>query len=442
MSIINDGRNFSIALFVYTMIEFNLFQIYRTSVKKCEARLVNSFDNYKVPSDITSDVVKQFTVMPRIRTFIRDLFHADHHSDIKQGNLEDLFEHTIGVSGSAKKTLIDTMIRFIEDKLQYQFESGRNEELQHTYCREDNVIRSVYMPAVISLPIITLKLACDSYVSCHYERIMTDHVVYWIRNNRTQSTTGNSERTPPRVLVFICGIGVGPIIYFKLCQALSSYYEIIIMVEIKWISFHLMADPVEDRLLVDCMVEFLTRYMLRQGLGSFYKDSHGCDGSLSTANAPGCVLASEAETVTATLDLMMHSGGALYCRRLIERLHYTNIVLIEPACFLFGSSTATRQIYSYKSWFPLFQYPLVKNLPKLLDIAESVLQTDTALTNTIAVLSANDTLFSPGPCVQFLESFHPDIKVYLLADSGHGGAVSTGAETTCAIITKSLGYTS
>ena len=181
------------------------------------------------------------------------------------------------------------------------------------------------------------------------------------------------------------------------------------MVEIKWISFHLEAYPVEDRIIISDVTAFLPVYLTRY------------------------------ETVAQT-DIMAHSGGALYFRRLLELVSFTNKILIEPACFLSGCSTATKQIYTYYTLNPLFLDPLVKNLPKLLDITETIILSNTKLDNTMVVLSAEDPLFQPTHIMAFIEKYHPHVTVYVLPNSAHGDAILRYTAQTVAIIKKHLGY--
>jgi hypothetical protein len=299
------------------------------------------------------------------------------------------------------------MIEYLEKKLEYEFENGYNENLQHTYCREDNIVRSVYIPAIFKSPLVSLKFSLDFILRFDYERISKDNMVYWIRNIDNINNTDLSVKK--KVLIFMCGIGIGPIIYYYFLKNFYEIYDTIIICEIKWISFHLNAEPIQDSILISDISDFLNNHL----------------GHLKNYSLP---------------DLMAHSGGALYFRRLLDKMKFNNQILIEPACFLSGSSTATRQIYTYKTYNPLFQHPLIKNLPKLCDIAESVLLTDTKLENVMCILSENDSLFNPIPIMEFMTNFHPHVKVFTIENSSHGDAIAKNRDITSKIILKQFGY--
>lgn len=435
---------------------------------------------------MTENIVQQLQVMPRIRTFYRDLFGASDHTEIKYSNIEQLFIHTIGTTSEA---VISYMIRQAEREIGHTFEPGYNDTLQHTYCREDRVIRARYVPAVFTSPLIFAKFMCDWYVRRYYERIDSPHAVYWVHNR------GRGKHTN-RVLVFMCGIGIGPITYFNLMAQFLDAYDIIIMVEIKWISFHISSEPVADVVLIQDVAHFITEFLHKQHLGCFYQytsaqshstcssstdatgncgDAGGSNNNDTSHDLPSCCVnyhhiqssslnssrhqaetETKEETETVKLksdnkttqsvpvplcpcDIMMHSGGALYFRRLIKKLNFRYKILIEPACFLGGSSTATLQLYTYNTFNPLFQFPLIKNLPKLLDIAECVLQTNTPMENAFLILSQDDSLFNPIPCAQFMAAFHPNVEIYFIENSGHGGAVANHYLQTADIILKKIG---
>jgi hypothetical protein len=430
-----------ISLWTYLSLEANLFLIYRRSIRKCKERLQASSP---VPPHVSNDLVKQLKVMPRIRTFFRDLFGAAHHTDIKYKNIENLFIHTIGITSQA---VISYMIRLAEQQLDHAFAEGNNDALQHTYCKEDQVIRARYVPAFLTSPLIFAKCVCDWYTNLYFERVNTPHVVYWIQDK-------GQGRSSNRVLLFICGIGIGPITYFNLIQQFVDVYDVIIMVEIKWISFHINTDPVADMVLIQDIASFVAGYLHKRHLGCYYhypfdnSSSSRCSDDVEPLLQSCCDSfyhnnhhshTARSSPPSCPCDVMMHSGGALYFRRLIEKLNFRYKILIEPACFLGGSSTATLQLYTYHTINPLFQFPLIKNLPKLLDITECVLQTDTPMNNTFLILSQQDTLFDPIPCAQFMSKFHPNVEIYFVENSSHGGAVATHYLQTANIILKKLG---
>ena len=371
--------------------------------------------------------------MPRIRTFYRDLFGASHHTEIKYSNIEQLFIHTIGTTSQA---VISSMIRQAEYQIGHTFEPGYNDKLQHTYCREDRVVRARYIPAVFTSPLILAKYLCDCYVNYYYQRINSTHAVYWVHNRGRGKLTN-------RVLVFMCGIGIGPITYFNLMGHFLEAYDIIIMVEIKWISFHISSEPVADTVLIQDVTDFFTDFLYQQQLGCSNPNVSSTEKRSDARNCSNTENKSDSPRLTTALcpcDIMMHSGGALYFRRLIQKIHFRYKILIEPACFLGGSSTATLQLYTYSTYNPLFQFPLIKNLPKLLDIAECVLQTNTPMDNAFLILSQDDSLFNPIPCAQFMAKFHPAVEIYFIENSGHGGAVATHHQQTARIILKKVGY--
>ena len=282
---------------------------------------------------------------------------------------------------------------------------GINPKLHHAYSRDDQEVRGLYMPALLKAPILLLKWTFDCFVNMDYEKIVTPNVIYWIHYRKDVK----SQRIINRVLLFMCGIGIGPITYRFLLQHFHTIFDRIIMVEIKWISFHLRAYPVEDRVLIGDICCFIPTFLQR------FKSN-------------------------AQMDIMAHSGGALYFRRLLELLPFENKILIKPACFLSGCSTATKQIYTYYTLNPLFLDPLVKNLPKLLDITETVILSSTKLDNTIVILSAEDTLFQPAHIMAFIEKYHPHVKAFVLPKSSHGDAVLKYTLQTALIIKKYLGY--
>ena len=80
-----------------------------TGDELCQRRLSESFESYKVPQNVSEDVVLQLFTMPHARTFYRDLFECAHHSEIRQGNLERLFTFTMGVSQSMIAYLIEQL---------------------------------------------------------------------------------------------------------------------------------------------------------------------------------------------------------------------------------------------------------------------------------------------------------------------------------------------
>lgn len=391
-----------IALFVYSIAECKYLVLFRRSIGLCKRRLSEALETYKVPEDVSKDLVQQLHTMPHVRTFYRDLFECSHHSEIRQGNLENLFTYTMGVS----RPMIAYLIAHLEEQLEHKFLDGINPNLHHAYSRDDQEVRGLYMPAIFKAPIVLLKWTVDWLINFYYEKIVTPNIIYWI-HYRTCGT--KTKRSVARVLVVLCGIGIGPITYYYLLKHFYAIYDVIIMVEIKWISFHLHAYPVEDRVVINDVASFLTAYLHR------YK------------------------TVAQT-DIMAHSGGALYFRRLLELVPFTNKILIEPACFLSGCSTATKQIYTYYTLNPLFLDPLVKNLPKLLDITETIILSNTKLDNTMVVLSAQDPLFQPTHIMAFIEKYHPHVRVFVLPNSAHGDAILRHAAQTVAIIKKQLGH--
>jgi hypothetical protein len=419
-----------ILLWAYVSLEANMYFTYRRSLKKCETRLRTASSP---PPDVSDNVMKQLQVMPRIRTFYRDLFGASDHTEIKYGNIENLFVHTIGATSQA---VVKYMIKLAEKQLNHKFEKGYNNALQHTYCKEDDVVRGRYIPALLTSSLISLKFVCDWYIGRQFNRVNKEHAVYWIFDKGMLSKA-------KRVLIFMCGIGIGPITYLNLVSQFKDIYDVIIMVEIKWISFHIRADPVADSVLIEDIGLFVTEYLHNQKLGCYCLNPDKCDSfafqdsSLQNQSEQCNNYAHKVASIPC--DVMMHSGGALYFRRLIEKIRFSNKILIEPACFLDGSSTATLQLYSYKSRNPLFQYPLIKNLPKLLDIAECVLQTDTPMDSAFLILSQQDKLFNPVPCAHFMERFHPSVEIFFVENSGHGDAVALHHLMTAAIIKKKIG---
>lgn len=412
--------------FLYIVLEHKVYLLHKKAIAKCHGRLKDSQIAYTIPNDVSDDVFKQIATMPRVKTFIRDLFGCKHHTDIKYGNLVNLFRHTVGVA----QPMIDYAVNLLEKEFCHKFEEGFNEKLNHTYCREDDVIRSIYVPFFLTGPLLALKYICDLYVGLDYFKVETRHIVYWIKYTSQYSAGGTASYSDGnkkfRIMVMLCGIGIGPITYHKFMRYFESNYDIIIMCEIKWLSFHLSADPAEDSTVIDELSVFLK------------------DGACGTPIFPNC--SSPPPTVGnircairhSSQDIMMHSGGALYFRRLIKNVSFRKKFLIEPACFLSGSSTATLQIFSYRTLNPLFQYPLVKNLSKLLDITECVLQTKTPMENTFVILSEGDSLFDPVPCLKFLQLHHPTVKSFVLPNSNHGLAVGLYAEQTASIILNNI----
>lgn len=405
-----------VLLFAYTVLEASFTRIYKRSVEKCYKRIVDAAQNYKVPEAVSADITKQLTLMTHIKTFYRDLFEVEHHGEIRRDNLVRFLSNTMG----AAQPVITYMINLLESELSFQFPHGYNENLQHAYCREDSVIRSVYMPAIIKLPLVAIKYCCDLMVRLDYTMYDTANIVYWVFKS-TNCCAGKK----PKALFFMCGIGIGPITYFYLLKHFYTIYDIIIVAEIKWISFHLTSDPVEDRVIIQDIVSFIGKYF--QDYSCFRKvvkrDS-------TTSSGSSCV------------DYMCHSGGALYFKRIMDYLDFNNKVLIEPACFMNGCSSATRQIYTYNTFNPLFQDPLIKNLPKLLDISETVLLTDSNTDNMILVLSENDSLFNPLRVRNFIENYHPHVPIFMIPHSSHGDAVAKHYDFVANLILKKLGYAS
>ena len=292
----------SIVLWVYCSLEAHLFFVYRRCIKKCEKRLKTADSP---PQEVSMNVVKQLQVMPRIRTFYRDLFGASHHTEIKYGNIEKLFIHTIGTTS---QTLIKYMIRLAEMQLSHTFEEGYNEELEHTYCKEDQVVRGRYMPALVTSSIITLKFFCDWYVRQYYQRIDTSHAVYWVCNECC-------DKKARRALLFMCGIGIGPITYFNLVQKFRHIYDVIIMVEIKWISFHVSSEPVADGILINDITHFVCEYLHKLNLGCYY----AVGINKNPIQVEKCCMKYhhnrknyvESDNGSCPCDMMMHSGGAV-----------------------------------------------------------------------------------------------------------------------------------
>lgn len=413
------------AAFVYIVFEHKMYLVHKKTIAKCHNRLKDSHQSYIVPNDVSEDVLKQITTMPRVKTFIQDLFGCTHHTDIKYGNLENLFRYTVGVA----QPMIDYAVSILEKEFCHKFEEGFNDGLNHTYCREDNVIRSIYVPFVLTGPILSLKYICDYYVSLDYVRFDTPHIVYWVKHTSRSSTdrppNPSASDSKKSIMVMMCGIGVGPITYHKFMRFFEDAYDLIIMCEIKWISFHLSADPAQDSAIIDALAA-----CLNDGVVSI----PGSRPGLSPHSSAAQELLAIRRSNSSHMDVMMHSGGALYFRRIIEKVNFRKKFLIEPACFLSGSSTATLQIFTYKTLNPLFQYPLIKNLPKLLDITECVLQTKTPMENTYVILSERDSLFDPLPCLKFMQLHHPAVKVYVLPNSNHGLAVGVYAKQTSDIV--------
>ena len=387
-----------IVLFVYSILEYRYLTTYRKSVSQCEKRLG---EPYQIPEEVSIDILKQLDTMNHAKTFYRDLFECAEFDDIKYGNLVDLFSKTMG----ATQPVVDYMISNLEKRIGCRINEGYNESLHHAYSRNDKVIRAVYMPALFKFPISLAKYICDWIVEFEYTKIVTPHLIYWIRYRKTtsrKSCPDLSKRALNKIMLFICGIGVGPITYYQLLKHFYDTYDIIIMIEIKWISFHLDTEPVEDKILIQEISTWINNFIIKYPLDS--------------------------------MDFYGHSGGALHFKRLNEILTFNNKFLIEPACFLSGGSTATRQIYTYKTLNPLFHDPLIKNLPKLVDVVETVLLSDTVLTKCVLILSRNDTLFNPLRILSFIECYHPHVQVYMIDNSSHGDAVSKHYEQTAKII--------
>lgn len=399
-----------VLLFTYTVLEVSFCRIYKRSVEKCLQRIMDAAENYKVPETVSEDITKQLSTMTHIKTFYRDLFEVDHHVEIQRDNVVKFLSNTMG----AAQPVISYMINLLEGELSYQFPQGYNEKLQHAYCREDSVIRSVYLPALLKLPLVVVKYCCDMMVRLDYTMHSTPNVVYWI-----YKSPNCCQGTKPKALFFMCGIGIGPITYFYLLKHFYNVYDIIIVCEIKWISFHLSADPVEDRVLISDIVEFV---------GSFL------------SSYPALKSVSKTHPGASKVDYMAHSGGALYFKRVMDYLDFNNKVLVEPACFMNGCSSATRQIYTYNTFNPLFQDPLIKNLPKLLDISETVLLTNSNTDNMLLVLSENDTLFNPLRVTTFIENYHPHVPIFMIPNSKHGDAVAKHYDFVANLILKKLGY--
>ena len=63
-------------LFAYTVLEASFCRIYKRSVEKCLARIMDATANYKVPEAVSKDITKQLSVMKHIKTFYRDLFEV------------------------------------------------------------------------------------------------------------------------------------------------------------------------------------------------------------------------------------------------------------------------------------------------------------------------------------------------------------------------------
>jgi hypothetical protein len=399
-----------VLLFAYTILEASFARIYKRSVEKCMLRIVDAAAHYTVPATVSEDITRQLSVMTHARTFYRDLFEVDHHLEIHRENLVKFLGNTMG----AAQPVISYLISVLEGELSHQFPHGYNEKLQHAYCREDSVIRSVYVPAILKLPLVAIKFGCDLMVQCDYTKISTEHVVYWVYKGPNCCAGAR-----PKALFFMCGIGIGPITYFYLLKHFYKVYDVIILCEIKWISFHLTADPVEDRILIQDIVLFLKNYL----------KEYPCFKGVSKENPN-----------PSKVDYMAHSGGALYFKRLMDFLDFNNKILVEPACFMNGCSSATRQIYTYGTYNPLFQDPLIKNLPKLLDISETVLLTDTDTSNMFLVLSENDTLFNPRRVTTFIEKYHKHVPIFMVPNSGHGDAVAKHYDLVANLILKKLGF--
>ena len=330
--------------------------------------------------------------------------------EIQRDNLVKFLGNTMG----AAQPVITYLIRTLETELSHTFQKGCNDNLQHAYCREDSVIRAVYLPAIVKLPLVCMKFCCDLMVRVDYTRYTTPDLVYWVYKAPNCCSQKN-----PKALVFMCGIGIGPITYYYLLKHFYDVYDVIILCEIRWISFHLAADPAPDRVVIADIVQFVGDYF------NTYPE-------FKNVTKPG--------NGSSKVDYMAHSGGALYFKRIMDFLEFNNKCLIEPACFMNGCSSATRQIYTYNTYNPLFQDPLIKNLPKLLDISETVLLTDSNTENMYLVLSENDTLFNPLRVQAFIENYHPHVPIYMIPDSKHGDAVAKHYDFVGPLILKKLGY--
>jgi hypothetical protein len=68
-----------ICLFIYSFLESKFYFGYKKSIKRCQDRLTYANDNYNVPNDIALDLIHQVKSMTNARTFLRDIFHVEHH---------------------------------------------------------------------------------------------------------------------------------------------------------------------------------------------------------------------------------------------------------------------------------------------------------------------------------------------------------------------------
>ncbi len=250
----------------------------------------------------------------------------------------------------------------------------------------------------------SLDLATTRYYK--YKKLETTHVDFYTRENLS-SKPYNKDGSKKRIFFFLCGIGVGMCMYRRFIDAVaeSEEYDVVVGVEIKMISYHLHVVPARDSDIIAALLVYLDQL------------------NSSTKNI---------------IDLGCHSGGALYVKRLLSRFVFRHTFLIEPACFLAGCTTGTNQIYSYQTLHPIFQEPLIKNLMKVLDIAETIMNTYTPLVNCHAILSQHDTLFIPEAIISFLSCYFPHVDIKIIPNSGHGGAIGLFYQDTAQIIVNIL----
>ena len=92
-------------------------------------------------------------------------------------------------------------------------------------------------------------------------------------------------------------------------------------------------------------------------------------------------------------------------------------------CFMNGCTKCTRLVFTYDNWNFLFYDPLIKNIPKLLDIGECILLTTTDLSNCTIFVSDNDWLMPAENIKNFVDTYFPDVLVHTLVNATHGDAV-------------------
>jgi len=269
-----------LAGFLISSFEFTHYFIYRKKIERCKERIAAAHENYSIPKDVREDIKKQLCSLKKSKSFYRDLFECDHYTEIKEGNLVRLYNTTMG---SSMKSTHD-LIQLLEDKLEHKFEDGYNEELFYSYCRDDEEIRGIYFPSVFRLPLIFGKFLADMHVNRDFDRVDSEHLVFWVRH-RGATAVVDSVLRPGRVLVLMCGIGIGTIPYYGFVKNYYDYYDAIIVVEIKMMSMHLHAEPAEDRALMQELADFVVEVR------------HELDVGVTDPSLSSCA------------DLMCHSGN-------------------------------------------------------------------------------------------------------------------------------------